>query len=75
VLTRSVLQHLPDFWKQVALLRMNRMLKTGGLLYIFDVVFDFAPEEYIPKMNGFIDAFAPDCGRADPGGNRNPFSR
>jgi hypothetical protein len=43
------LHHLPDFWKQVTLLRMNRMLKTGGLLYIFDVVFDFAPEEYIPK--------------------------
>lgn len=32
VLTRVALHHLPDFWKQVALLRMNAMLKMGGML-------------------------------------------
>jgi len=32
--------HLPDFWKSVALDRMNGMLKPGGLLYIHDVIFE-----------------------------------
>lgn len=31
-MTRVALHHLPDFWKQVALLRMNAMLKMGGML-------------------------------------------
>jgi len=30
--------HLPDFWKGIALNRMNKMLVTGGKLYLKDVV-------------------------------------
>jgi ubiquinone/menaquinone biosynthesis C-methylase UbiE len=35
----AVLHHLPDFWKAVALSRCCRMLKPGGRLYLFDIVF------------------------------------
>lgn len=39
--SKWVLHHLPDYWKQVALLSVNRMLKPGGVLYLVDVVFQF----------------------------------
>jgi putative AdoMet-dependent methyltransferase len=35
----AVLHHLPDFWKQVALTRCCGMLKLGGRLFLFDIVF------------------------------------
>ena len=39
LVTKIAFHHLPDFWKQIALLNMNGMLKKEGILYIFDVVF------------------------------------
>lgn len=57
VLSKAALHHLPDFWKQTALLKMNRMLKAGGILYLFDVVFHFPPEAYEEKINGWISRF------------------
>ncbi len=38
--TSLALHHLPDFWKQKALRRLNAMLKDGGRLYLADVVFE-----------------------------------
>ena len=35
----AVLHHLPDCWKQIALTRMYGMLKPGGRLLLFDIVF------------------------------------
>lgn len=35
----AVLHHLPDYWKQVALMRCCGMLKPGGKLLLFDIVF------------------------------------
>jgi ubiquinone/menaquinone biosynthesis C-methylase UbiE len=32
--------HLPDFWKGIALDRMKGMLRSGGLLYFHDVIFE-----------------------------------
>jgi putative AdoMet-dependent methyltransferase len=46
----AVLHHLPDFWKLVGLRRAAEMLKPGGKLFLFDVVF---PSE----MNGYEDRF------------------
>lgn len=40
VVTSMALHHLPDFWKGIALQRMNGMLKTGGRLSLSDVVFE-----------------------------------
>lgn len=40
LVTSMAFHHLPDFWKGIALHRMNGMLMPGGLLYIQDVVFE-----------------------------------
>lgn len=40
LVTSMALHHLPDFWKGMALARMNSMLRPGGLLYIHDVIFN-----------------------------------
>ncbi len=39
VVSVAALHHLPDVWKQVALLRMAEMLKPGGKLCLRDTVF------------------------------------
>lgn len=39
IVTSMALHHLPDFWKSMALNRINGMLKQGGKLFINDVVF------------------------------------
>jgi ubiquinone/menaquinone biosynthesis C-methylase UbiE len=45
VYSRFALHHLPDFWKALALNRMRGMLRPGGLLRLWDVVYDFAPAD------------------------------
>ena len=58
VITKAAFHHLPDFWKQVALLRINKMVKVGGLLYIHDVVFQFDPRDYAGKIDSWISGLA-----------------
>jgi ubiquinone/menaquinone biosynthesis C-methylase UbiE len=41
VYTRYALHHLPDFWKALALVRVARMLRPGGILRLSDVVYGF----------------------------------
>lgn len=60
--TKWALHHLPDYWKQAALLRMNRLLKTGGILYISDVVFSFDPDFEV-NMDGFLAAIGQEHGQ------------
>ncbi|MGK5499272.1 class I SAM-dependent methyltransferase [Streptomyces sp. URMC 125] len=43
--TRHALHQLPDFWKAVALDRIARLLRPGGVLRLRDLVFDFRPAE------------------------------
>lgn len=40
IVTNTAFHHLPDFWKGIALERMNGMLKIGGRLYLSDVIFE-----------------------------------
>lgn len=40
IVTNTAFHHLPDFWKGMALQRLNKMLKTGGQLYLSDIVFE-----------------------------------
>ncbi|MBF0236814.1 MAG: class I SAM-dependent methyltransferase [SAR324 cluster bacterium] len=40
IVTSMAFHHLSDFWKCIALERMNGMLRSGGLLYIHDVIFE-----------------------------------
>ena len=41
VTVRSALHQLPDFWKQVALIRLRQFIRPGGLLYVTDAVWCF----------------------------------
>ena len=43
VYSRNALHHLPDFWKAVALARIRRMLRPGGVLRLWDAVYNFEP--------------------------------
>lgn len=45
IYSRYALHHLPDFWKVVALSRLRRMIRAGGVLRLWDVVYNFAPTE------------------------------
>jgi len=46
VVTQIALHHLPDFWKQIALLRIADLLKDGGKFCLRDVVYSFEISEY-----------------------------
>ncbi len=59
----AVLHHLPDFWKVAALTRCCGMLKPGGRLYLFDIVFPSTGtplqqriEEWIKAIETMADA-------------------
>jgi len=64
VITKAALHHLPDFWKQIALLRMNKMLKKEGTLYLHDVIFQFDPRRYAEEIDAWITGFAEVAGEA-----------
>ncbi len=49
------LHHLPDFWKSVALVKMAEILKTGGKLYIFDVIFTFDAQDHHKSLEEMIN--------------------
>jgi putative AdoMet-dependent methyltransferase len=40
IVTNTAFHHLPDFWKGIAMQRMNGMLRPGGRLYLSDVIFE-----------------------------------
>lgn len=54
VIANITLHHLPDFWKQIALLNFNRMLRPGGKLFIGDVVFEFEPAAYREELDHWL---------------------
>ena len=43
VYSRYALHHLPDFWKAVALGRLRQVVRPGGVLRLWDVVYNFDP--------------------------------
>lgn len=55
LVTSLAFHHLPDFWKGMALARMNGMLKHGGRLFISDVVFEQTGA--IGNISRWIDHF------------------
>lgn len=56
IVSSLALHHLPDFWKSVALKRLIEMLKTGGRLLLFDVVFSFDTTNYESFITGYIQS-------------------
>ncbi|HEX2161105.1 MAG TPA: class I SAM-dependent methyltransferase [Thermoleophilaceae bacterium] len=45
VYSRFALHHLPDFWKALALERVRRTMRVGGIFRLWDVVYDFDPAQ------------------------------
>lgn len=60
VYTRNALHHLPDFWKAVALDRIARILRPGGVLRLHDLVFDFQPAEAEDVLDRWLDGAVDD---------------
>jgi putative AdoMet-dependent methyltransferase len=56
VVSVAALHHLPDFWKLIGLRRL--MLKTGGKLCLFDMVFSFDVARYESCIKGFIQSMS-----------------
>lgn len=53
VYSRYALHHLPDFWKAIALDRLRRMLKPGGVFRLWDVVYDVEPSEAVDRIEAW----------------------
>ncbi|MFW6119217.1 MAG: class I SAM-dependent methyltransferase [Planctomycetota bacterium] len=62
VVTKAALHHLPDFWKQVALLRVRDMLRRDGTLYVWDVAFSFPAREYREGIETWIERLSGSAG-------------
>jgi ubiquinone/menaquinone biosynthesis C-methylase UbiE len=69
IYSRYALHHLPDFWKALALDRLRRMLRPGGVLRLWDVVYDFSPSEAEDRIEAWCatggDAVEEDWSRAE----------
>jgi len=54
VYSRYALHHLPDFWKAIALVRVADMLRPGGVLRLWDVVYGFEPTDAERQIEAWI---------------------
>ena len=50
----AALHHLPDFWKLAGLTRAAEMLKAGGRLFLFDIVFPSEASDLEGKLDGWV---------------------
>ena len=62
VVSKVALHHLPDFWKQLALANINRWLKTGGLFYLFDIIFSAGLSAIDQRIDDYLDGFEKNAG-------------
>jgi ubiquinone/menaquinone biosynthesis C-methylase UbiE len=63
VYTRNALHQLPDFWKAVALDRIGRMLRPGGVLRLRDLIYDFQPSQADTVFQRWLEGAADDPAR------------
>ncbi len=63
VFTRNALHHLPDFWKAIALERIGRLLRPGGVLRLRDLVYSFEATDAEVAITEWLAA-TPDDPRA-----------
>ncbi|MDP8252866.1 MAG: methyltransferase domain-containing protein [Candidatus Kaelpia aquatica] len=55
IFTQLALHHLPDFWKSIALKKINSLLKKGGKFFVKDVVYPSNVEDYALFFNTLIE--------------------
>jgi SAM-dependent methyltransferase len=58
--TRNALHQLPDFFKALALERIARILRPGGVLRLRDLIYDFRPAEAPAVFQGWLDGASAD---------------
>ena len=63
VVSVAALHHLPDFWKLVGLSRVADMLKPGGSLCLFDVVYSFNAREYKDAFDQWVSSTEASLGK------------
>jgi putative AdoMet-dependent methyltransferase len=54
VVCQIALHHLPDMWKQVALLNIFNLLRPGGKFLLADVVFSFDIRDYRRQIDNWL---------------------
>ncbi len=59
----AALHHLPDFWKQIGLRRAAGMLRGGGKLFLFDIVFPAAAPDLTQQIRSWLRSIR---GKAGP---------
>ncbi|RJP26254.1 MAG: class I SAM-dependent methyltransferase [Candidatus Omnitrophota bacterium] len=57
IITQLALHHLPDFWKQYALISLTKIMQPNGKLYLKDIVFSFDPMETDAFFNRLMQHF------------------
>jgi ubiquinone/menaquinone biosynthesis C-methylase UbiE len=60
VYTRHALHQLPDFWKALALDRIAKLLRPGGVLRLRDLIYDFSPAEAEAEFRNWFEHAAAD---------------
>jgi SAM-dependent methyltransferase len=58
--TRNVLHQLPDAFKALALHRIARLLRPGGVLRLRDLVFDTTPDRFAEHLDSWFAGAAED---------------
>jgi ubiquinone/menaquinone biosynthesis C-methylase UbiE len=61
--TRNTLHQLPDTFKAVALTRIARMLRRGGVLQLRDLVYDTTPDRFEELLDAWFGAAIDDPAR------------
>ncbi|MEW5956778.1 MAG: class I SAM-dependent methyltransferase [Chloroflexota bacterium] len=56
IVSVAVLHHLPDFWKLVGLRRLIQMMKPGGRLFLFDLVFPIEMTDYETQFEKLVSS-------------------
>ncbi len=54
VFSRHALHHLPDFWKAIALARIARILRPGGVFQLRDLFYSFSLFEADRALEGWL---------------------
>lgn len=60
VYSRYALHHIPDFWKVLALHRLRSLVRPGGILRLWDIVYGFEPSEAERRLENWCATIAPD---------------
>ena len=62
VVSVAVLHHLPDHWKQVGLSRVAQMIRPGGQLFLFDIVFPANTKNLSESLDEWIAGIRQNAG-------------